>query len=636
MTAPRSASFSLIAALGLPLLGAVSGEAVYKKVCQNCHESGDSRAPGRQQLQTMSADRIVRVLDFGIMMSVTSFLTREERHAVAAYLGSSNTNNQPPATAFCADRAVKVPAKPKVAWNGWSPEPTNTRFQAAPGLSIEQVKNLKLKWAFGFDGDVNAFAPPAILDDQMFVGSAAGNVQALDAKTGCIRWIYAADGPVRTAMLVAPRGAGKYSLLFADQTGWFYSVDAATGKLLWRRKPETHEATKLTGTPAVNNGVVYVPTASWEENRALNNQYECCTFRGAVVAYRIADGTRLWKSFMVEPAPKVIGKTTSGVPLWGPSGAGIWSAPTVDRKRQLLYVTTGNNYSTYNVRSKEATACAGDDDDAPLKGPAGSPCGKGTPNSDAVVAISLTTGKIVWSKQVTPHDIFNGGCSQRGDCVGPDFDFGSSVILETRPDGRDVLLAGQKSAAVTAMDPDKKGEILWQQKVGRGGTNGGVQWGMASDGQRVYAAVSDLGRIRRGGDDPLEFRPAAADPKAGGGLTAIRISDGQRAWFAAPTPCPPAQEICSMAQPAAVTAVPGAVFSGSVDGHMRAFGAEDGKIVWDFNTAREFQTVNGVKARGGSLDGPGAVVAGGMVYVVSGYARNGGMAGNVLLAFSAE
>jgi polyvinyl alcohol dehydrogenase (cytochrome) len=159
---------------------------------------------------------------------------------------------------------------------------------------------------------------------------------------------------------------------------------------------------------------------------------------------------------------------------------------------------------------------------------------------------------------------------------------------------------------------------------------------MASDGQRVYAAVSDLGRIRRSGDDPLEFRPAAADPKAGGGLTAIRISDGQKARFAAPTPCPPTQEICSMAQPAAVTAVPGAVFSGSVDGHMRAFGAEDGKIVWDFDTAKEFPTVNGVKARGGSLDGPGAVVAGGMVYVVSGYARNGGMAGNVLLAFAPE
>jgi polyvinyl alcohol dehydrogenase (cytochrome) len=635
MLAVRLALLPVVATLALPLFAVANGEEVYKRICQNCHEAGDARAPGRQELQTMSAARIVRTLDFGIMMSVTSMLTREERHAVAGYLGAPEDNKQIPATAYCADRAVKVPAKPNVVWNGWSPEPTNTRYQAAPGLTLDQVKGLKLKWAFGFEGDVNSFGPPAILDDQMFVGSAGGAVHALDSKTGCIRWVYQADGPVRTAMLVAPRGNGRHAVLFADQTGWFYSVDAATGKLLWRRKPEVHEATKLTGTAAVVNGVVYVPTASWEENRALNANYHCCSFRGAVVAYRIATGERLWKSFMVQPAPKLIGKTANGTPVWGPSGAGIWSAPTVDRKRRLLYVTTGNNYSSYAVRAKAGEACVGDDDDAPVKGPAGSACGKGTPNSDAVVALRMDTGRIAWSKQVTPHDVFNGQCSGRGDCVGPDFDFGSSVILETGADGKDVLLAGQKSGVVWALDPDKRGEILWQQKVGRGGTNGGVQWGMASDGQRVYAAVSDLGRIRRAAD-PLEFRPAAADPKVGGGLTAIRISDGEKVWFAAPTPCPPAQAICSMAQPAAVTAIPGAVLSGSVDGHIRAFAAEDGKIVWDFDTAREFPTVNGVHARGGSLDGPGAVVAGGMVYVVSGYARNGGMAGNVLLAFGAE
>ena len=612
----------------LPLLGAASGEEVYKRVCKNCHESADARAPGPQELKNMSASRIVRVLDFGIMMSVTSFLTREERHAVAGYLGTSNESNEIPATAYCADRTVKIAAKPKASWNGWSPEPTNTRFQAAAGLTIDQVKNLKLKWAFGFDGDVNAFAPPAILDDQMFVGSAGGAIQALDAKTGCIRWIYAADGPVRTAMLVAPRGAGKYSLLFSDQTGWFYSVDATSGKLLWRRKPELHEATKLTGTAAVFSGIVYVPTASWEENRALNNAYECCTFRGSVVAYRIADGTKLWQTFMVQPVPKKLGKTATGVPIWGPSGAAIWSAPTVDRKRRRLYVTTGNNYST------SGQTCADNDDGAPVTDPAGGSCGKGTPNSDAVVAMNIDTGKIVWSKQVTPNDLFNGGCSTRANCPGPDFDFGASVILDTRPDGKDVLMAGQKSGNVYGLDPDNKGAILWQQRVGKGGTNGGVQWGMASNGQRLYAAVSDVGRIRR--TDPLDFRPSGVDPKAGGGLTAIRIADGEKAWFATPVPCPPAQAICSMAQPAAVTAMPGAVLSGSVDGHIRAFGAEDGKVVWDFDTAKEFATVNGVKARGGSLDGPGAVVAGGMVYVVSGYARNGGMPGNVLLAFGAE
>ena len=636
MIAARSPWLSLAAVtLALPIAAAVSGEDVYNRICQNCHELGDSRAPAKQQLQGMSPARILRTLDFGAMMTVTYMLTREERTAVASYLGKAADTREIPATAFCSDRAVKVAAKPAVEWNGWSPEPTNTRYQAAAGLSLDQVKNLKLKWAFGFDGDVNSFAPPAILDSQLFVGSAAGAVHALDAKTGCIRWVYQADGPVRTAMVVAPRGAGKHSVLFGDQTGWFYSVDAATGKLLWKRKPELHESTKLTGTPLAYNGIVYVPTASWEESRPQNPQYECCTFRGSVTAYRVATGQQLWKTFMVEPAPKVLGKNKDGVRVWGPSGAGIWSAPTLDRKRGLLYVTTGNNYSSEGIRTKDNEPCVGDDDDAPKKGPAGGSCGKATPYSDSVVAINLRTGRIAWGKQVTPHDVFTGGCNAKGECPGPDFDFGSSVILETRGDGKDVLLAGQKSGVVWALDPDNKGAILWQQKVGKGGTNGGVQWGMASDGQRVYAAVSDVGRQRRG-NDPLEYRSAGVDPKVGGGLTAIRIADGEKAWYAAPVPCPATQAVCSPAQPSALTAVQGAVFSGSVDGHLRAFAAEDGHIVWDFDTAKDFPTVNGVEAHGGSIDGAGPVVAGGMVYITSGYARNGGMPGNVLLAFAAE
>jgi polyvinyl alcohol dehydrogenase (cytochrome) len=439
--------------------------------------------------------------------------------------------------------------------------------------------------------------------------------------------------------MVVARAGGRNALLFGDQTGWFYSVDAVTGKQLWKKKPEEHEATKLTGSPLVHNGVVYVPTASWEEGRPQNPQYECCTFRGSVVAYEIATGKQLWKTFMVEQTPRELGRNKQGVRVLGPSGAGIWSAPTLDAKRGVLYVTTGNNYSSEGIRGKDDEPCVGDDDDAPKKGPAGAFCGKATPYSDAVVALNLKTGKIVWGKQVTPHDVFTGRCATAGDCPGPDFDFGSSVILETINYGdrasKDVLLAGQKSGVVYGMDPNNKGAILWQLKVGRGSTNGGVQWGMASDGQQVYAAVSDIVRVRKSGADPLDFR-TGIDPKQGGGLTAIRIRDGQKAWFAAPPACPATQSICSPAQPSAVTAVQGAVFSGSVDGHMRAFAAEDGKIVWDFDTARDFPTVNGVKARGGSIDGAGPVIAGGMVYVVSGYARNGGMAGNVLLAFSAE
>jgi polyvinyl alcohol dehydrogenase (cytochrome) len=292
---------------------------------------------------------------------------------------------------------------------------------------------------------------------------------------------------------------------------------------------------------------------------------------------------------------------------WGPSGAGIWSAPTLDVKRGRLYVTTGNSYTL----SSE--------------------------NSDAIIAMELATGKIVWSRQVTPNDIFNAVCLGGPErCPGPDHDFGSSAIL-VKAGSRDVLLAGQKSGVVYALDPDKQGKILWQERVGKGGTNGGVQWGMAADGTNVYAAVSDIGRIRPAQKNKLDPRPNGVDPNAGGGLTALRIRDGKKAWFAAPAACDAAQPICSPAQPAAVTAISGAVFSGSADGHLRAFSTSDGHVLWDFDTAKEWPTVNGVvKAHGGSLDGAGPVVANGMVFVHSGYARNGGMAGNLLLAWGLE
>jgi polyvinyl alcohol dehydrogenase (cytochrome) len=325
------------------------------------------------------------------------------------------------------------------------------------------------------------------------------------------------------------------------------------------------------------------------------------------VALRVKDGSLLWKTYTVAEPPKERGKTRDGTPMWGPSGAGVWSAPTVDTKRRLLYITTGDNYST----------------------PA-------TNTSDAVMALDLTTGKIVWSRQVTPGDAFNSACGSRAaNCPeenGPDYDFGSSAILVKLTTGRELLVAGQKSGIVYALDPDKKGEIMWQVRVGKGGVNGGVQWGMAADGRKVYVAVSDVGRTRKA--NPEQFDPGlpTVDPKQGGGLTALGIVDGEKVWYAPPVPCDP-KPGCSPAQSAALTAIPGVVFSGSLDGHLRAFNAENGAVVWDFDTVREYDTVNGVKARGGSLDGPGATVVSGMVFVNSGYSRNGGMPGNVLLAF---
>ena len=583
----------------------VSGAGVYQQRCAQCHENAAAnRAPSRDALQKMPASRILRTLDFGLMMGVAYPLTREERTAVANYLGTKGPEPGPPPAAFCSAGRNPLSAESAGNWNGWSPSPTNTRFQPAGGITREQVSKLKLKWAYGFAGDVTAFAAPTVLNGTVFVGSAGGVVQAVEARTGCLHWTFQANGPVRSAIVAVANGSD-YSLLFGDQIGWFYSLDAKTGHLVWKHRLDEHEGTRLTGAPAVYQGVVFVGAASWEESRAVEPHYECCTFRGSVTALRVTDGSQVWKTYTIDP-PKKMRVNTVGVQQWGPSGAPVWSAPTIDPKRGAVYVTTGDNYSSPT-----------------------------TATSDAVMALDIATGKIRWFQQTTPNDAYTTACREHGaNCPeenGPDYDFGSSALLLSLAGGKDILVVGQKSGVVYGLDPDQKGKIVWQTRVGQGGRNGGVQWGMASDGQAVFAAVSDLAGV-------LNFQGpvggAKFDPAKGGGLTALRPADGNKIWFAAPHPCDPPRTGCSPAQSQAVTAIPGVVFCGSVDGHLRAFAAEDGKVLWDFDTAKNFTAVNGVEAKGGSLDGAGPVVAGGMLFVNSGYPRTGGMAGNVLLAFA--
>jgi polyvinyl alcohol dehydrogenase (cytochrome) len=560
--------FLSLLALPLTLAAATpSGEEVYQKRCSGCHEQTNPRIPTRESLQKLPSTNIVRALDTGAMMAIGFTLSREERIAVASYLGTNATVSGPSASAFCADRTVKLSANPQ-GWNGWSPGTANARFQSAKdaGLSIDGTRKLKLKWAFGFDGDVTAFAAPTVLDGHLFVGSAGGVVHAMRAATGCLEWVYQANGSVRSSIkTVSLDKAGRqHALLFGDMTGWFYALSAETGKLLWKVRVEDHDSTRLSGAPTVYKDVVYVPVASWEETRAGDAEYACCTFRGSVVALRIRDGKQLWKTYMVD-TPKETGKNPKGIATMGPSGVGVWSAPTVDPKRGLLYVATGDNYS------------------APA-----------TELSDSIVALDLATGRAAWSKQMTTGDIFSGACSgSKEGCTGPDFDFGSSVIPVTLPGGRELLLAGQKSGIVYAVDPNNKGEIVWQTRVGKGGTNGGVQWGMSTDGQFVYASVSDV--LRKPQTSITDPRRSIVDPKQGGGLTALRVADGSKLWYAPSPPClEGAPAGCNPSQPGAVTGIPGVVFSGSGDGHVRGYSSEDGSVLWDFDTAREFETVNGI------------------------------------------
>ena len=585
-----------------------SGESVYLKYCASCHDQVGARIPTREALAKMSPARILRTLDFGLMMSIAYPMQRDEREAVATFLGTGRDDSTPPPSAFCKADIRIMSGPSRAGWTGWGPSQANSRFQTSQsaGLTASDIGRLELKWAYGFPGDVTAFAAPTVVDGTLFVGSAGGTVQALDAKTGCLHWLYQASGPVRAAMTITAE-SGRKTLVFSDQNGWVYALDARTGKANWKKRVEEHEATRLTGSVAVQNGVAFVPAASWEETRSIDPAYKCCTFRGSVTAVRVRDGSLVWKTYLVDP-PGRTGATAIGTETFGPSGAGVWSTPTVDAARGVLYITTGDNYS------HPATA-----------------------TSDAVLALSLKTGRIVWSQQTTPNDVYNSSCGSRGaNCPsesGPDYDFGSSAMLVRAADGRDILVAGQKSGVVYAFDPAKNGKVLWQTRVGKGSTNGGVQWGMASDGRNVYASVSDVVRQPGGIGGAAPIGNARLDPMQGGGLTALNVVNGTKVWFAASTPCNPPRPGCSPAQPGAVTAIQGAVFSGSMDGHLRAFSAVDGRLLWDFDTAKSYSAVNGVAATGGSLDGAGPVVAGGMMFVNSGYPRFGGMPGNVLLAF---
>lgn len=589
------------------------GETVYKRHCAVCHELTHPQIPARETLARMSATRILRSLSFGTMFWIAAQLPAAERQAVATFLGSPAPTEKPAlsSSAGCAQSAVTLNAPlDRPHWNGWGVSPANTRFQPAAmaQLSVEQTRRLKLKWAFGFEGDVTAFASPAVVGGHVFVGSAGGVVHALQAASGCINWTFQAEGPVRSAIVTARRGKSDYSLFFGDLNANFYALDAATGRLLWKRKVDDHDSARVTGAAILDAGKVFVPVASGEEIRAVNPQYPCCTFRGGVVALSQADGSVVWKTYAIPEAPKPTGKNRAGVQMWGPSGAGIWAAPTLDTEKRALYVATGNDYSS----------------------PA-------TGASDAVLAFDLETGRMRWARQITARDAFNSSCP--GDKVscpdedGPDSDFASSPMLIRMPDKRRLLVIGQKSGVVWALDPDRQGEIVWQRRIGQGGIWGGIQWGMAADQQHAYAALSDVRFTRWAQSDPADTRRVNLNPTQGGGLFALRLADGSVAWHAPPGSCGDRPR-CSPAQSAAVTAIPGVVFSGSVDGHLRAYASETGQILWDFDTVRPFQAVNGVKAHGGSLDGAGAVVAAGMVFVNSGYARNGGMPGNVLLAFA--
>ena len=593
-------------------------DAIYKARCATCHEAGVPRAPNRDGLRRLPPEAITTALTTGSMRVQGQELTLDQIRMLARALGNAPATAAP--EGVCPANAPATLANPsgQPNWNGWGANLAQHRFQPAAmaQLSASDVPRLKLKWAFAFPGVTRAFAQPTVVGGRVFVGSAGTAVYSLNASSGCQYWAFKPDAPVRTAITIGPGAEqGKWLAYFGDQRANAYAVDALTGVLVWKRSVESFPGATITAAPTLAEGTIYVATSSAEEVLGANAKYECCRFRGSLSALNAATGEVRWKSYTIPEEPKPVRKNSQGVQLWGPSGAGVWSAPAVDLKRGVVYITTGDAYSD----------------------PAGS-------TSDAFMAFELKTGKLLWTKQMTANDAFNVACglpeALRVNCPeakGPDHDFGSSPMLVELPNGRRALIAGQKSGVVHAIDPDRGGEILWQTRVGKGSALGGVQWGTAFDGRRVYAALSDVIPETAGTavGPPASLGQTPPANASGGGLFAIDPESGQIVWT---TPHPGCGDRpgCSPAQSAAVTAISGIVFSGGVDGHLRAYATGDGAIVWDVDTMQPYKTVNGVTGNGGSLDGPGPVVVGGMLFVNSGYAFVAGKPGNVLLAFSVD
>jgi polyvinyl alcohol dehydrogenase (cytochrome) len=582
---------------------AQDGRALYAQHCASCHDNAAvSRAPAREAVAGLPADRILQSLDTGVMRLQGEALTAAERRAVATFLSTATTGGG--ASITCP--ASPLTPAPATDWNGWGASLQNDRFQRQPGLTPEQVPRLTLKWAFGFEGETTAATQPTVVGNRVFVGSASGRVYALGLESGCQHWTFKADAGVRNGVSVGAAGPG-LSAYFGDVRANVYSLDALTGQLRWRRQVDTHPAARITGSPVLHAGKLYVPVSSLEELMAAPAKYECCTFRGSVVALDAETGEVAWKAYTIPDPPKPTSKNKTGTQLHGPSGAAVWHAPTLDPTSGSVFVATGDGYT-------EPAA----------------------PTTDAVIAFDLKTGAMKWYRQLTEGDAWNMACGSpdRSNCPeteGPDFDFGQPPMLIALPSGRRALVVGQKSGVVHALDPDDRGRILWSQQLGKGGVLGGFEWGAANDGQMVYFPLSDVA-FKAGG---INAR-AGLDPTVGGGLFALSPRGGERMWASLPDLKALAATCtanCSPAQPSPPAVMPGVVFSGSLDGHLRAHSTRDGKVIWDVDTAREFPTVNGVKAAGGSIDVGGPAIAYGMVLTTSGYATWGGKRGNVLLAF---
>lgn len=594
-----------------PTTGGRPGE-IYTQICAACHDQGVAGAPQRILFSYMSPQSIYRALKDGKMQEQGSSLSDAEKVAVAEFLtrkkiGAATDDPEPP---MCTGKAAAFDTNEPPPFPNWGLSPGNTRFEPTKvaGIDKANVGKLHLKWAVSFPNAAQVRSQPALAGGAVYIGSHNGAVYALDRATGCARWIYQAGSEVRTGIAVTPWKAGdanaKPIVYFGDVLAFVYAVDAKTGKLVWRTRADEHPSATVTGAPTVHDNTVYFPVSGMEGIRPADPNYECCTARGAVVAYDAATGAVKWKTYTLD-TPKPAGTNAKGTKRFSPSGVSVWNSPTIDVKRHQLYVGTGANSSSPS-----------------------------TDTSDAIMAMDLDTGKVKWVFQGTKGDAGNLACLSvdKTSCPtenGPDYDFGAGEMLATLPDGRDIVLAGEKSGDVFGIDPDT-GKLVWHQKPGRGGIIGGVHFSIATNKDTVFVPINDAFDVMHDGS---KYK----DP-AHPGLYAFDAATGKPVWS---KPSDPAWceglKGCTIGFSQAITATPDLVFAGNNDGLMRAYDAKTGDVVWKVDTKTPVKTVNGVEKHGGSFGGgAGPVLYKGMLFVSSGYSLAGAFPGNVLLAYDVK
>ncbi len=588
--------------------GTENGIATFQTRCFVCHGHPKvPNAPMPDVIRGMTPERIYSSLVKSSIKGHDIDMPDVEKRRVAEFMagrsmGSAGAGDAKKMPNLCGSNPPLARPADGAVWNGWGRTMANTRFQtvSSAGMTAADVPRLKLKWAFGYPFGESSNSQPSVVSGRLFVGSDNGYVYSLDAKTGCVYWSFEAGSIIRNSPTVAPvsgLGSVAYAVYFGDGHGNAYALDAQTGKLLWKVKTDSHFLARITAGIAAYGGKVFVPVSSSEEFRSGDPYYPCCTFRGSVVALDANTGKQVWKAWVVPGKPDAWVTQDNGVSLYRPGGGAVWNSPTIDPVRKAVYFGTG-----------DATTPP-------------SP-----PTTDGIMAVDIDTGKLLWSYQATEDDVFMGGCTGEKknlacpDPMGPDADIGNSPILATLTDGRRVLLAGTKAGDIIALDPDRKGALLYRVGAGGGPAVGpkgrrrspsGIVWGGAADDQFAYYGMGQ------------------------GGLAAVRLSTGEYKWtFTAP---PPPEGMRRGSLGAAPTVIPGVVFQGANNGMLYAVSADEGKLLWQFNTSQAFDTVNGVPAHGGELSSIGAVVADGMVFIGSGYAVNSGnSAGNVLLAFGVD